>query len=305
MNPGVGHAANKRSRMANNDATLERPSRVDRLLIWNRLRWPARLPVKWCVFGLTVLAVCFPYPSLLIRHIQHWRDPNALIEPEAAALTPLIEELRPILSDVPTPKEALNRVERFVYEKIPYDWDWNTWGTSDYMPTVTEAIEMGREDCDGRAVVAASLLQHFGFEARLVTNFAHVWVQTEHGETMSPGKTRAIVATDRGLEIELTFLKELPKTVGYGIAVFPAMREMIAVAVLWLLLMRGGIGAMRSALTLGFLAGGLFLVRGLCADYWEMASWRPWPGFVLFLVGCLAPFVRARRNSDVGEGQTV
>ena len=67
---------------------------MDRLFIVNTLRWYLRLPLKWGIFGLTVLIVCFPYPNRLVDHIAHWRDPNALIEPHAPVIELLFQELR-------------------------------------------------------------------------------------------------------------------------------------------------------------------------------------------------------------------
>jgi len=206
------------------------------LSVLSKLRWYLRLPIKWLLFGLTVLAVCFPYPARLASHLRHWRDPNALIDPDAAAIQPLLEELRPRLAGDLPPREVLSRVERFVYEKVPYEWDWKTWGTADYLPTVEEVFEAGKEDCDGRAVVAASILQNLGYKTELVTDFAHVWVKTDHGETMAPGRRKALTATDKGLRLDFKALTTLPRSLAYGIAVFPLVRELIVFFVLWLLL---------------------------------------------------------------------
>ena len=187
--------------------------------------------MKCAVFAMTVLLVCFPNPRRLMRHIQHYRDPSALIEPNAKSIEPWVQELAPKLSDDIEPREALKRVERFVYDKVPYEWDWNTWGTADYLPTVDEVVAMGKEDCDGRAVVAASLLRRFGFKADLVNDFAHVWVRTEHGDTMSPGKKPVIVTTDDGVVIDWSALTQLPSAMAYGVAVFPLGRELVILAV--------------------------------------------------------------------------
>ncbi|MFQ5494532.1 MAG: hypothetical protein ACE5EX_04045, partial [Phycisphaerae bacterium] len=136
------------------------------------------MPVKTAVLAMTVLAVCFPYPSRLAAHIDHWRDPDALIQPDALALQPMLTEVRsmlstlePIMIDPGSSNGALKIVERYVYQKIPYKYDWITWGTVDYLPTVTEVIEKGHEDCDGRAVVAASLLKGLGYDASSVCAF--------------------------------------------------------------------------------------------------------------------------------------
>ena len=245
---------------------------VSRLLILSRLSWYLRLPIKWAIFAVAVLAVCFPYPNLLVRHIRHWRDPNALVEPDARELQPLVDELRPHLGEDLPPREALKRVERFVYDKIPYEWDWNTWGTADYLPTVAEVLEMGREDCDGRAVLAASLLRNFDFDAQLVTDFAHVWVKTDRGELMGPGKQKAIIATERGLRLQLRGLTELPKALAHATAVFPLTREAILLGVLWLLLRPQG-GAVRSLGGLVLLVVALFCLRSGGTDYYHPVVW--------------------------------
>ena len=266
----------------------------------NRLRWPARWPIKWALLGLTVLVVCFPNPSRLIRHVRHFSNPNALIEPNAPAMQPMVDELRATLTEELAPSDALKRIERFVYEKIPYEWDWNTWGSADYLPTVTEVIEMGKEDCDGRAVVAASLLRRFGFEAHLVNDLAHMWVRTDYGDTMSPGKKPFIVATDDGPQLHLDALVQLPKALAYGIAVFPARREMIVLTMMWLLLLRPGGGATRGAVGLVLLVTGLFVIRGGSSDYWNPTPWMQWAGLVGLGAGGLVVMVGARARSDDG-----
>ena len=273
---------------------------VKRLLILNKLRWYWRLPMKWTVLALTVLVVCFPYPSVLVRHVKHWSNPNALIEPDAASLQPLVEEFRLRLADDPLPGVALKRVERFVHEKIPYAWDWDTWGTADYLPTVEEAIEMGREDCDGRAVVAASLLANFGFKVQIVTDFSHVWVKTDKGETMGPRKNKTVVATKKGLKIQPSALREVPKALAYGIAVFPLTRELIVVAVCWLLML-GSAGRARFTLAgLACFLGGLFLLRAGGRNDRDPVEWMQWCGFVVGLIGFAILFIASHRARPVG-----
>ena len=55
--------------------------------------------------------------------------------------------------DISEPHALVRGVEKFVYGHVPYAWDWDTWGVADYLPSVAEVRRMGREDCDGRAVV--------------------------------------------------------------------------------------------------------------------------------------------------------
>ncbi len=259
----------------------------------NRLRWFVRWPCKWLMFAIVYFVVCFPFPSLFLRHIRHWSNPNALIEPDAPALQPWVRELRamPTESD---PKSVLRNVQAFVLKHVPYDWDWNTWGMADYMPTVAEVVEKGREDCDGRAVIAASLLKSLGYNARIVTDFAHVWVATDQGETMGPGKVKTVEVTDKGMKIQWAGLLDLPQTTAYGIAVFPFEREMILVAVAWVLLL-GGAGFPRSLTGLVLMVSGLFLIRHGAQEYLRPILWAQLAGAAFFAIAAAMMFFRRPR----------
>jgi len=270
---------------------------VNKLFYLNALRWPIRLPIKWAIFGLTVLVVCFPFPRLFLRHIQHWSDPSVLVDPTDPALQPLIEELRPRITDDLTPKQVLDTVQEYVRGRIEYDWDWNTWGMADYLPTVSEAIAAGREDCDGQAVVAASLLSHLGFDAELVTDFALVWVKTEAGETMGPGKRIAVIGSKKGLAVTFSALSELPSALGLGIAVFPFSRELIIVAVMWLLLLRRRGGATCNVSALLLLVVGLYVLRGGGEVYLKPVVWEQITGALLMGSGLACSLAWAGRNA--------
>ena len=275
---------------------------MGKLLFLNRLPWYTRLPVKWLIFGLSVLMVCFPNPALFVQHVRHWRDPNALVDPDAAALAPLVAELRSELSEDLSARETLRHVERYVHRKIPYEWDWNTWGLADYLPTVTETIEMGKEDCDGRAVVAASLLRNLGFDARLVTDFAHMWVKTERGETMGPGRRKAAVATDRGFQFQLAGLAELPRAFAFGVAVFPALREFILVVIAWGLMLRRGGGVWCGAAALALLVLGLLMLRSGGAVYDAPTLWVLLSGVVTMSTGPALLLLQAKGGTRIDDG---
>lgn len=274
----------------------------------NRVRWYFRWPIKWAIFGIAYVIVCFPYPHLVVRHLRHWSDPNALIEPDAPELQPLAQELQAQMPEGLTPPQVLKQVEAFVYKHVPYEWDWNTWGMADYLPTVAEVIRMGREDCDGRAVVAASLLKGLGYDARIVTDFAHVWVATDFGETMGPGKTKTIEVTDKGMRFDPRGLLQIPEILSYGIAVFPLERELVLLVVLWLLLL-GRAGTLRIVIALILLASGLLLVRYGAADYRGPKYAAELAGLAVFLAGVLVLVRRSRAalalDRDLQLNQTV
>lgn len=256
-----------------------------RLLILDGLPGTARLGIKAVILAATAFLVTYPLPDQFVRHVWRWRSPNQLIEPSHPGLEPLVEELRPRLENVPSPAQALRVVERFVYEKVPYEWDWNTWGAADYIPTVSEILSAGREDCDGRAVLAASLLTHLGYDAQIVTDFAHVWVKTPDGETMGPGKTKAVVATPEGIQVQPGAVAQLAKSIGYGISVFPLYREAVLLLILWYLLLHRRSRWWMGVTGLVFLVAGLLTLRAGGRDHLNLNFMQQWGGLGLMLAG--------------------
>lgn len=267
---------------------------MNRLMIWNRLRWWWRLPLKAALFSIVLLLVCYPDPRLLIRHAQRWRDPHRLIQPNAPALQPFADELQSRMPREVSPEAALRRVEKFVHEKIPYEWDWNTWGAADYLPTLEEILSAGKEDCDGRAVVAASLLARLGYQAEIVTDLGHVWVTTEHGDTMGPGKSKAVIGTTDGAQIQPTAVLQLPRSLGLGVAVFPLGRELILLVAWWALLLGRDCGLRGMLASMALLVFGLMMLRWGGADYRAPNPWVQWPGIAGLIGGSLC--ARPRRS---------
>ena len=272
---------------------------------WTRFHWRrlhVRVLAKFAVLSLAILVVLYPYPNVLIRQLDHLANPNALIQPDAPALKPLIEDVSKLIMPKADASTTLGIIESYVSARIPYAWDWDTWGVADYMPTVEETLAAGREDCDGRAVIAASLLTHLGFKAQLVADGAHVWVWTPNGETMGPHAVRTIQATSEGFVIDWAGLRVMPKTLAFGIAVFPLERELILVGVIWLLLLAPGVGRAQAIAAAGMLVLALALFRYGGADF-DAPLWVAlWMGLGLLggaVVLCLAhPRVHAPPIGD-------
>ena len=235
----------------------------------NELRRLKRWPIKAALIALVVLVVCYPYPRIFIRNLRHWSDPNVLVQPDHPGLRDWLDELRADAIEQLPAKEALRRVESLVYKKVPYEWDWNTWGTADYMPTVDEILANGKEDCDGRAVIAASLLRGLGYDAKLATNFAHVWVTTPQGDTMGPGERTAIVATEKGVKFRAVALGEMFRGFAFGTAVFPLSREIVIALAAWLMLLERRSSRWKAAACLVGMVVGLILVQRGGANYWD------------------------------------
>ncbi len=156
-------------------------------------RWLAGLPfarrvaAKFLLLAAVILFVLYPNPGLFIRQLGHYLDTESLIQPNLAAMPEINREIDQLLATNAPALTEFKAVERYVYRRIPYQYDWHGWWNLDYWPTAAEVWERKREDCDGRAVLAASILRARGHaEARLVANLQHVWVAVGTNELMGP-----------------------------------------------------------------------------------------------------------------------
>lgn len=212
--------------------------------LWRRLNtlpWCGRWPLKLAVFTVVTAVVLYPKVWLLPVWLDRLGNMNSVLDPEDPRLATLEEQVRERLPAGAPASEALEAVQQTVYDHIPYAWDWDVWGVVEYLPTVAEVFEQGREDCDGRAVVAASLLRRMGHQAWLVSDLLHVWVETPYGELMSPtGGEKTLVGTQTGTQTTVSprLVRNLARGFSYGVAVFPLTRELIILTTLCVLTMQ-------------------------------------------------------------------
>ncbi len=312
-----------------------------------------RIPLKMLIFAAVLLAVTYPDPRLLLRHVNHVSNMNRMIDPDAPGLAVLEAELRQRLatfkqdqahrshgvaaSEIPSthhnpdsgegtpenePREPSERdvfavVERFTTEKVYYAWDWDTWGAADYMPTVAEMLAAAerhpdarlQEDCDGRAVLAASLLQRLGYDAQLMTDLRHVWVRskTTDGRTvqiMGPGRAASVQSTRTGNRYDWTTLLNAPVALSFGVAVFPWFRELIVLLTLAGLLYDRRMSWRAAAAGLLFMIAGWQLLRlgvvwvgqaGQPGYRWAERPVNAWLGLMYVAIGCTVLVIAARR----------
>lgn len=259
-----------------------------------------RLAVKASILALVAALVLYPRPLLLVRTVQRLDDPESLIDPDAVALQPWIQQVRARIEGGSTGRDSaaagnlLPIVEAFVYEHLPYAFDWDNWGVAFYVPTVGEALARGREDCDGRAVVAASILRALGVEARLVGDFRHVWVWTPQGETMSPTGPPLTTPTPTGRRINWAVLGDALTQIAYGVAVFPLTREGILVLTGWVLAWSRRRPAACWWAVLVLLSGGLMLLRTGGAEPRQPDTLLCYAGWTAATAGAALPFLWGR-----------
>ncbi len=287
------------------------------------------MPLKWCAFGIVTLLVMFPDPRVFVRQQARMRNMNQMVTPDAPELAVWDADLKQRFEQArkqhaatlpaeskPDAGAELPRlpawqaerlIERFTYDKVKYAWDWDVWGCADYMPSVAEMFAKAKsnpdgeinEDCDGRAVMAASLMRRFGYQADLVCDMRHVWVVTREGEWMGPGRRKTIVATPQGQKVDYaSAASNLLVGWSYGVQVFPLVRELILWATAFVLLLRKGRPWRKSALGgLLLLQGLLFMRTGHMDPLHGAAAWPAWVGLGHMIGGFCVLLCPCKGNS--------
>jgi hypothetical protein len=155
---------------------------------WLEVQQPLkRAGLKLALLAAVVLFALYPNPALLVRQVHHLLHMEQLIQPDLPAMPEINRDIDRLIETNTPALTEFKAVERYVYRRIPYQYDWHGWANLDYWPTAAEVWERKREDCDGRAVLAVSILRARGHaEARLVANLQHVWVAVGTNELMGP-----------------------------------------------------------------------------------------------------------------------
>jgi hypothetical protein len=244
--------------------------RLENAPFW--VRWP----LKWTIFGVVVFLVCYPYPSFFRRHLRNWREADNLPDPNEPLLQPLLRDFDAHMAakgvTTSAPADWLRQVQIFVNKRIPYKYDWETWGVADYLPTLAEVIRQGEEDCDGRAVLAAALIRAKIGEARLVGGSSHIWVSTPLGDTMGPMGRPSMAASPEGMRIRWLDFINLAE-IAVNISLFPVVREAIIVLAAWLLLLPRGFQKRQALLGLLLLVESWIMFRLAGGNAWQPSTW--------------------------------
>ena len=246
------------------------------------LHWYYYWPLKVLLFIILVLIVLFPRLDLFPKHVRRYVDPNTLINPHSTELSKIIKEFEVMRDPSWSRSQLMDNIEKFVIHKIRYAWDWELWGNADYFPTVEEIIREGKEDCDGRAILAASILRRYGFDSILVTDLQHLWVKTDIGETMGPGKKKAVQYTEEGIILDWSVVWDIPNIFCYGASVFPLKRELIITLGLWLFLIGRNVRFKNAFIWLALLTVGLMFIRE-GGDWTNPDRIMNWSGLLIIL----------------------
>ena len=164
--------------------------------LWERVanfRFVWRLIVKLAIFFIFLLVILYPNPVLLVKQIHNYLDMESLIQPDFVGIETINRELNAIIPSEVSPQKKFLAIEQYVYQHIQYEYDWDNWGNIDFWPTAEQVWKRQREDCDGLAILAASILRSRGFKtATLVGNMRHIWVNVDQWELMGPDQEQNI-----------------------------------------------------------------------------------------------------------------
>ncbi len=190
-----------------------------------------RLAIKLAIFGFVSLAALYPRPDLLWRQAGNLSDLDALIDSPFPELSAINDAIDGNLTANATELDELQSVERFVTRRIDYEYDWDNWLNVDYWPTAAEVWERGREDCDGRAILAAAILRARGFEdVAIVGSMNHIWVRAGEHHIMGPEDAATLLDEAGGFRLALPSMKQALTGAAF-VGEFPVPRTLLIWAV--------------------------------------------------------------------------
>lgn len=265
------------------------PSRV-------RRRWRRPLLRLLLRFGLLLAVIylcCFPNPLIPLSNLHRIRNLPSITDPDQTYAQKWITLFdRAVPPD--TPAASLpEAVQQFVYQNIPYAWDWDTYGAADHWPTLDELWYIRADDCDGRAILAATLLRSRGLDVHFLSDAQHVWLSTPEGECMHPGRGRRQVDAQGVAQSNRIAGLDLLRAASFGMHVFPAGRQAIWVLAAIVLFGLHGPWWARVVGT-GVLAGGYtaaaYSAGAESRDLWLLLGWA---GIALWLVWAMIGTFRA------------
>lgn len=125
-----------------------------------------RFIIRWLLPPLWILFVLYPNPLNLAFSLQRLNNPPVMA-PVVAGMAGQLEDNSPA------------EIEQFVYNFIPYHFDWQVYSMPWYFPTLEEALQNQAGDCKARYLLFASLLEELSIPYDKKISLTHIWVDYE------------------------------------------------------------------------------------------------------------------------------
>ncbi len=152
-----------------------------------------RWATKTFAFCLLSFFVLNPNLKRLVLQVRHTFAPESLIQTDFAGMQEINRQIDQLIARSPDRSE-IKTIEKFVLKRIRYVSDYQTWGNMEYWPTAEEVWQNRQEDCDGRAILAVSILRSRGYpSARLAISLDHMWAEVNSREKQ-PGLPEEITS---------------------------------------------------------------------------------------------------------------
>lgn len=153
------------------------------------------------------------------------QDVSSLVNGDFRAKKEVNKQINSLIKDSVSKKEEINIIEKFVLKNIEYTNDWEQWLNIDHWPDADTVWQTKKEDCDGQAIFAASILASRGFEkVEIVGNYQHIWVVVDDIEILYPQKEKNIGSGEGVGQYSFPSLSVVQSTLYFFISIFPAYR---------------------------------------------------------------------------------
>ena len=208
---------------------------------WNSLAtlpWAGRVGIKLAVFVTVFLVVTLPNPLLTVKQVKAYLDTEALFDSQFPEMRTINAKIDSLLLDDYTFEQEYRTIVRFVYDEIKYEFDWDNWLNSEYWPSAREVWQRGREDCDGRAILAVAIFRSRGYaDANIVGSMQHLWIRVGDNELMGPDKEKLVVVEDGKKRFLLPSFQYMLEAMAGHLHSYPLMRMVILLMTFLILLM--------------------------------------------------------------------
>jgi len=126
-------------------------------------------------------------PLTIYNQVERHLDPTSLLNPNSLSISQFNNEFESFLTSYQTNSKSsqqynpqiieISSLETFVRSRIKYRSDFFQYLVFDHLATDSEIIQVKIDDCDGRAILASSLLIYRGYDAWVIAAPGHYWVE--------------------------------------------------------------------------------------------------------------------------------
>ncbi len=113
-----------------------------------------------------ILLVLYPNPGNLIASVYRLKNPPVM----PFQVIDIALELEGV---------APHEIEQFVFNRVPYQFDWEVYDMPWYFPTLDEILQKNSGDCKSRYLLFASLLEELDIPYQKNISLTHIWVGYE------------------------------------------------------------------------------------------------------------------------------